>query len=199
MENINNKALTILELINQTNNTNYESVEALKNANKEALFSEAYNDKNIDLKSNDITLLFVDFNSTKLATLCGLPQSSLSDKILKGLNGVIYNDKDINIYELSRYLRDKKIDFISVKDFRECIAESVIEYRISINENNTIGENKIVKIKRMKNNKIAKIDDYIFILDNFDIVSGEQAKIYFTKALNIPQNKKYRFNVIESK
>lgn len=194
-----NQALTILDLINKTNNTNYETIEALKTANKELLFSEAYNDKNIDLKTNDITLLYVDFNSSQLAQRCNLPQSSLSDKILKGLNGFIYNDKDINIYELSRYLRDKKIETISVKELRECIAETIITYRISVNENNMINDNKIVKIKRMKNNKVSKIDDYIFILDNFEIISGEEAKQYFIKALNIQANKKYRFDVIESK
>lgn len=196
---MNTQALTIRELINQTNNTNYETIEELKNANKELIFSEAYNDKNIDLKSNDITLLYVDFNATQLAQRCSLPASSLSDKILKGLNGFIYNDKDINIYELSRYLRDKKIETISVKEFRECIAETIITYRISVNENNFINDNKIVKIKRMKNNKISKIDDYIFILDNFEIVSGEEAKQYFIKALNIESGKKYRFDVVESK
>ena len=188
---------TLLETINEALQTNYETIEALKKANYDYIFNDENADKVIDLKSNDIAYLYVDFNSTKLAQLCGLPQSSLSDKILKGINGVIYNDKDINVYELSRYLRDKKIDTISVKDFRECIAETIIEYTISLNKNNFIGDNKIVKIKRMKQNKIAKIDDYIFILDNFEIVSGEQAKVYFTKALNIPANKKYRFNVIE--
>ena len=194
-----NQVITMLDLINKTNNTNYTNIDDLKNANKEILFSQEYDDKIIDLKTNDITLLYVDFNATKLAQGCSLPPSSLSDKILKGFNGIIYNDKDINIYELSRYLRDKKIDTISVKEFRECIAETVIIYRISVNENNEINGHKIVKIKRMKNNKVSKIDDFIFILDNFEIVSGEEAKQYFNKTLNVDLSKKSKFEVIESK
>lgn len=190
---------TLLDLINEQTNSNFESIEAVKDYNKEYLFNEANNEAVIDLKSNDIYHLYIDFNSSKLASICGLPQSSLSDKILKGIDGIVYNSKDINFLELSRYLRDKKIDFISVKDFRECVAESVLEYEISLTKNNYIGDNKIVNIKRMKNNKISKIDDFIFILDNFQIVSGEQAKVYFVKALNIPAGKKYRFVITESK
>lgn len=199
MENTTTNYTTFLQMINNQTNNNFDSIEAVKEANKNWLFDASNDNAIIDLKTADIWHLYIDFNSSKLAQFVSLPQSSLSDKVRAGLDGVVYNSKDINFIELSRYLRDKKIDAVSVKDFRECVAETILVYEISLNKNNEIDGHKIVNIKRMKNNKISKIDDYIFILDNFEMVSGAEASLYFAKVLDIPSGKKYRFDVIESK
>lgn len=180
-----------IQALTYNNDDTYENnVSALKSAVKAYLFDEVNNDLIIDLKSQK-ELFFVDFNSSQLANRCGLPQSSLSDKILKGQNGFIYSDKDVNIFELTRYLLDKKIETISVKDFRECIQETI--YEIAITKSTLIDNKKIANVKLMKQNKITKIDDYIFILEDFSIVNG--CEISQKLAGLIPAGKKYKFVV----